>query len=364
MNFEQKNNTEAALKERIKELTCLYEVSSIISNVAVEQMQQSLDAIAYSLIKGFQFPEQTEIHIETSICSARTGAIDQSINLTAQIQVFNKPEGTIIASLKDDKSSFLKEEKQLLDNVALKIGNLIERIEIQQNETSLKRQMERADRLGILGEITAGIAHELNTPLANILGFAELLQDEFSHNKSATEDLDKIIKNAIFSREVVKKLLFFSCEMPQEMQEVNLVSSIKNSLSLLDASFKKANVKYLVKIQDEELLIKADKIQLTQIIFNLIINAIYFTPANGLVTIAATASKKHIILKVTDEGTGLSEDAIEKVFQPFFTTKPTGDGTGLGLSVVHGIVTSHKGTITVENNKNKGATFTVSLPKS
>ncbi|MFC4689930.1 sensor histidine kinase [Dokdonia genika] len=358
------NTTEEALKERIKELTCLYEVSSIIANADIDQMQETLNAIGYSVKKGFQFPEHTEVAVDTLMCSSKTGVINQDLSLSAQILVFNKPNGAIIASLKDDRSTFLKEEKQLLDTVALKIGNLLERLEIQQNETSLKRQMERADRLGILGEITAGIAHELNTPLANILGFAELLQDDLSHNERAIDDLDKIIKNAIFSREVVKKLLFFSCEMPQEMQEVNLVPSIKNSLGLLDASFKKANVKYVVTIDAEELLVKADKIQLTQIIFNLIINAIYFTPENGLVTIIAKESKSDIILKIQDEGTGLSDEALDKVFQPFFTTKPTGDGTGLGLSVVHGIVASHKGTITVENNRGKGATFTVSLPKS
>lgn len=360
----RKNNMEIALKERIKELTCLYEVSSIISNATIVQLQESFKAIVFSIKKGFQFPKQTEVLIETSICSAQTSEINNSLQLKSDILVFNKFNGVVIASLKDDKSSFLKEERQLLDNIALKIGTFIERIEIQQNETSLKRQMERADRLGILGEITAGIAHELNTPLANILGFAELIKDDSQHNPKVMADLDKIIKNAIFSREVVKKLLFFSCEMPQEMNQVDLVESIKSSLSLLDASFKKANVKYILNFEEEELLVRADKIQLTQIIFNLIINAIYFTPENGLVTIEALQSTSHIILKISDEGTGLATEALDKVFQPFFTTKPTGDGTGLGLSVVHGIVKSHKGTITVENNKNKGATFTISLLKS
>ena len=358
------NGTESALKERIKELTCLYEVSSIIANANIEQLDETLKAIVVSLKRGFQYPQQTEITIKTPLSSIESTTLNEVLQLTSEIVVFNKPVGFVIASLHDTKSSFLKEEKQLLDSVALKIGNLLERIEIQQNEISLKRQMERADRLGILGEITAGIAHELNTPLTNILGFAELLKDDFSQDKHISEDLEKIIKNAIFSREVVKKLLFFSCEMPQQMQQVNLVPSIKNSLALLDASFKNAHVKYIVKTEEEELLLKADTIQLTQIIFNLIINAIYFSPENGLVTIEAFQSKKHIILRITDEGTGLSEEALEKVFQPFFTTKPTGEGSGLGLSVVHGIVASHKGTITAENNTTKGAVFTVKLPKA
>lgn len=357
------NNPEDALKERIKELTCLYEVSSIIVNTDLDQLQESFKAIAHSLKKGFQFSASTEIAIQTSICSTATGAINEVLNLKSQIYVFNLPNGCVTASLTSLDSTFLKEEKKLLDSVALKIGNLLERMEIQQNETLLKRQMERADRLGILGEITAGIAHELNTPLANILGFAELLKEDLTHYKSATSDLDKIIQNAIFSREVVKKLLFFACEMPQEMQQVNLVPKIKNAIALLDASFKKAQVKYLVKIEEEELLLKADPIQITQIIFNLTINAIYFSPPQGLVTIEAFRSSNQIILKIIDEGKGISAEVIEKIFQPFFTTKPTGDGSGLGLSVVHGIVKSHKGYLSAENNKVKGATFTVQLPR-
>ncbi|TYP73676.1 sensor histidine kinase [Aquimarina intermedia] len=358
------NTTEDALKERIKELTCLYEVSSIIVNADAGQMTETLQAIAFSLKKGFQYPKETEIAISTAMNSIETGNITMPLSVSAKINVFNKPNGEIIASLKDDKSSFLKEEKQLLDSVALKIGNLLERIEMQQNETLLKRKMEHADRLSILGELTAGIAHELNTPLANILGFAELLKDDFKNDIKVADDLDKIIQNSIFSREVVKKLMFFACEMPQEMQQVNIVPSIKNAIALLDATFRKEAVKYIVKIEEETLWLKADTVQLTQIIFNLIINAIYFSPKKGVVTIEAFQSKNDIILKISDEGPGLSEEAKVKVFQPFFSTKPTGDGSGLGLSVVHGIVTSHKGSISVENNKGKGATFTVKLPKS
>ncbi|WP_452221231.1 sensor histidine kinase [Lacinutrix salivirga] len=358
------NTSESALKERIKELTCLYEVSSIIVNADANEILGVLRAIAISLKKGFHIPNITEVSIQIPDETYTTGLINKDNSITSNITIFNKICGNITVSQKDNTSNFLTEEQPLIDNVALKLGNYLERIEIQNNETSLKRQMERADRLGILGEITAGIAHELNTPLANILGFAELLKDDFKSNKQVAADLDKIIKNAIFSREVVKKLMFFACEMPQEMKEVNIVPSIKNAIKLLDASFKKANVKYIVKIEDESLMLRADKIQLTQIIFNLIINAIYFSSANGLITIEALQTKNHIVLKVIDEGKGIPKEALEKLFQPFFSTKPTGDGSGLGLSVVHGIVASHNGTITAQNNKVKGATFTVKLPKN
>lgn len=357
------STTEKALKERIKELTCLYEVSSIIVNADSIPLDETFRAITSSLKKGFQFPDATKVIIEIPIIT-KIEAATSNHSMASHIRIFNKIEGQLIATINTAQHTFLEEEQRLLNNVALKLGNLLERFEIQKNETLLKRQMERTDRLSILGEITAGIAHELNTPLANILGFAELLKDDLKNNKQVSEDVDKIIHNAIFSREVVKKLMFFACEMPQHMQEVNIVPSIKNAIALLDASFKKAEVKYIVKIEDEELLLRADTIQLTQIIFNLIINAIYFSPKNGVVTIATFQTKRDIVLKISDEGDGLSEEALEKVFQPFFSTKPTGDGSGLGLSVVHGIVASHNGTIVAENNPTKGATFTVKLPKS
>lgn len=356
--------TESALKERIKELTCLYEVSSIIVNADVAQINETLGAIALSLKRAFQYPEHTSIHIMTALGDHQTGSVNQILSLKTKIKVFNKVNGHIVASLTNTETDFLIEEKQLLDSVALKLGNLLERLEIQQNEISLKRQMERADRLGILGELTAGIAHELNTPLANILGYGELLKEHLSKDEQALGDVDKIIQNAIFSREVVKKLMFFACEMPQEMKLINIVPSIKEAINLLDATFRKSNVNYNVAIKDEVIMLKVDTIQFTQIIFNLVINAIYFSPQESTVNIEVYQTEKIVCLKIYDEGPGLSKTALDKIFQPFFSTKPIGDGSGLGLSVVHGIVTSHKGTITAENNKSKGAVFTIKLPRT
>lgn len=362
------NTTEEALKERIKELTCLYEVSLSISNANFEDISGTLKTIAKSIQKAFLYPKKTGVSICVKSLSVKTETYKEStVSINSIITIFNKDAGRIICTLNAENfrnESFLKEEQLLLNNIALKIGDLFERIDIQNSEALLKKRIEHADRLSILGEITAGIAHELNTPLANILGFAELLKSDFEGDKAVAGDLNRIIDNAIFSREVLKKLMFFACEMPQEMKRVNLVPTLKSAIDLLDASFRKKQVKYLVKIEDEALWLKADPIQLTQIIFNLLMNSIYFTPKEGLVTIEAFQTKTHIILKILDEGTGFTPEALEKVFQPFFTTKPMEDGSGLGLSVVHGIVASHKGTIKAENKEDKGAIFTIELPKN
>ena len=360
------NTTEHALKERIKELTCLYEISSIIVNANYEQIEDMFYAICYSLKKAFQYPEHTEICIQNNEITVRTGETDKkSPCIISPIKLFNVENGYIKAFYSSEavlQNAFLDEEQTLLNTVALKIGSLLERFQIIKNEASLKRQMEHNDRLNILGEITAGIAHELNTPLANILGFAELLQDKLTH-ADELYDLDKILNSAIYSREVVKKLMFFSCEMPQEMTTVNIVPVIKNAVSLLEPSFKKHQIKYIVKIDSDLLNLKADTIQLTQIVFNLIINAIYFSKPNDLVTIDATETVNNICLKISDQGIGVPLENQDKIFQPFFTTKPVGEGSGLGLSVVHGIVTSHKGTIVIKNNTPIGSIFIVNLPK-
>ncbi len=354
------NSTELKLRERIKELTCLYEVSSIIGNTDINSLPNSLYAILRSLKKAFQHPEFTEIEIAYEGTSYTTGDINYEITISSPLRLFNKPKGTLTASLKAYKSSFLKEEKQLIDSVALKISSLLERIEIKKNENSLRRQVERTDRLNILGEITAGIAHELNTPLTNILGFSELLKENCSREEDI-KDLDKIIQNAIYSREVVKKLMFFACEMPQTRETIDIVPTITSAIDLLRPTLRKKQMECILETH-EKLFLKADALQITQVLFNLVMNAIYFTPEQGTIEIKAFQKNEQVIIKVKDEGTGLTAEAKEKLFEPFFTTKPIGEGSGLGLSVVHGIIASHQGSISAKNNIEKGATFEIQLP--
>ena len=355
------NSTELKLRERIKELTCLYEVSSIISNTDFNSLSTSLEAIIHCLKKAFQYPEHTEISLQLPKQTIETGAINKKLKIYSSVKLFNTIQGKLTASLSAPKSSFLKEEKQLLDSVALKISTVLERIEIQQNENSLRRQIERTDRLNILGEITAGIAHELNTPLTNILGFAELLKDQYKSDEKTTADLEKIIQNAIFSREVVKKLMFFACKMPQERKKMDILLVLKNAIDLLKPSLQKEKIKCNL-IAEGELWLKADELQITQVVFNLVMNAIYFSPNNSTITVKAQQKNKQITLQVIDEGSGLTKEAQQKLFEPFYTTKSVGKGSGLGLSVVHGIIASHKGSITAKNNTNKGTTFTVVIP--
>ncbi|SDE88747.1 Signal transduction histidine kinase [Pricia antarctica] len=358
--------TEAKLKERIKELTCLYEVTSIIVNSDYDQLQTSLEAIIYCLKRAWQFDDDTEVFLQNGDFHIETNGFNQDLFLIkSNIRVFNKSDGCIQVGYPKDKyrpSDFLEEEKKLLENVALAVGNLLERKQVHDSEAAIKRQVERADRLHILGEITAGIAHELNTPLANILGFTELLKERMS-DPNGIRDLEKIVDNAIFSREVVKKLMFFACEMPQQMKSVSLIPVAENVLKLLGPSLQSKNIKLTKAFSDTTIKLRADTVQLTQVLFNLIMNAIYFSPEAGSIDISIDGLGKMAQIRISDEGTGIAPKIGDKVFEPFFTTRPVGEGSGLGLSVVHGIISSHKGAISHGPNLPKGTIFTVDFPK-
>jgi len=357
---------EAKLKERVKELTCLYEVTSIIVNSDYDELETSLEAIVYCLKRAWQFENATEVYLRVADFETQTKNYNANMtSLDVDIKVFNRVDGQIKVGYPSDsytESDFLTEERTLLHNVSLAVGNLMERKQIRDSEVAAKRQMERADRLHILGEITAGIAHELNTPLANILGFAELLKEKVK-NKENIRDLEKIMENAVFSREIVKKLMFFACEMPHRMEKVELNALVENSLKLLSPSIKEKSIKLKKTYSNENILIRADTVQLTQVLFNLIMNAVYYSPIGGEIAVVVLENEKTIQIRIQDQGKGIDAKDNDSVFEPFFTTKPIGEGSGLGLSAVHGIIDSHKGNISHKPNTPQGTIFTVDFPK-
>lgn len=359
---------EQKLKERIKELTCLYEVSSLIGNSDYEQIEEVLWAITTCLQKAWQYNEEAYVELKVPLGTFKTKKRQGTqIFLKSPLRVFNEAKGYIKIGYPTPKytmDDFLLEEKQLLDNVCLEVGNLLERKEIKENQEGIRRQVEQTDRLRILGEITAGIAHELNTPLANILGFAELLKERVEGDAKAEKDLDKIITNSIFSREVVKKLMFFACEMPQERTLVNIVPVIEDAIDLMQTTLRQNGISCELVVDGPEIVLRMDKIQLTQVLFNLIVNAIYFSPPKSCITVEVRERVGQVILKISDQGSGIPKGQTERIFTPFFSTKPIGEGSGLGLSVVHGIIKSHKGSIEHAPNSPKGTIFTIKLPKT
>ena len=356
-------STEEKLQERIKELSCLYTIATILLNhidaslkfeqivlVIKQAWRYSNDAIVEFKLNEYYFISDL---LPTKTCSQKVF-----------LYITDLPSGYIIVhydSTKYSKSDFLSDELKLLKSIALKITIFYENEQNKKLMQKLQSNLLRVDRLNILGEITAGIAHELNTPLGNILGYAELIKS-INKDVQIAQDIDKVINASIYSREIVKKLMFFSCEMPYSMQSINIKPIVEQALRFLEPNFTKALVHCSFTIQDDDLKAQVDPIQFTQILFNLLVNAIYVAPKGSKIEIKITNNSKTFFIEIADQGPGIPENIRERIFEPFFTTKPFGEGTGLGLSVVHGVIKSHRGQITLLKNKNKGTIFKIELP--
>ncbi|NJY62555.1 sensor histidine kinase [Salinimicrobium sp. CDJ15-81-2] len=357
-------STKEELQERIKELSCLYEISSLIRQHAGNNLY-TLQKVAGVLREAWRFPQQAVVEVQLdSLYYVTEIPLKNTIFQEADIVVFEEIKGYLkiyYPSPEFSDKHFLPEEQKLLEKTADEIGTFYEKQLRQEKEELLRRSVHRTDRLAILGEITAGIAHELNTPLGNILGFAELIQER-AESEQTKKDISKIIKAAIFSREVVKKLMFFACEMPQRMETIIIRPVVEQALSLLGQNFKKAQVTYRLEMGDDNLQAQLDPIQLTQVLFNLLINALYFSPLDSVIQIKVYEQESILFIEIIDEGPGIAPENRDKIFEPFFTTKPMGDGSGLGLSVVHGIVKSHKGKIITFDNEPMGTVVQIQLP--
>lgn len=356
--------TEENLKEKIKELACLYEISKIISKSNSIHIQ-TLYEIIFSTKKAWRYNLDAVVEIHILDYHLLTSEKKYpSIFQCSMLQTKDMDSGYIkvhYPSAKYTQDDFNEDEQKLLDTIAIEIGNYIEKFQTLEKKAVLRRTIERMERLSLLGEMTAGIAHELNTPLGNILGFAELIKEQNS-DPEISADIDIVINSVIYSREIVKKLMFFSCEMPQKLELQELKPIIVFALSFLKSNFQKKAIKHELIFEDETIIAKVDSVQITQVLFNLLINAIYASPEKSTIKIIVNHDETNLYLKIEDQGTGIPDAIKEKIFEPFFSTKPVNYGCGLGLSVVHGIIKNHNGEITLQNNFPNGSIFTIRIP--
>lgn len=354
---------EKNLEERVKELTCLYDLLTVMQKEVT--FDEALSEFTAIIASAFLHAPAATVEIKLESYHFFSGAsTSKTIYIQNELAIFNESIGFIrvhYPSPRYKKEAFIAEELLLLNKVASEISAFCEKKIAKDRNALFERNAAHLDRLSILGEITAGIAHELNTPIGNILGFAELIQKQVSNDQIAN-DVSKIIKSAVYSREIVKKLMFFSCDMPQYADRVQVRPLFLQVLSLLEPNFKKAKLHPKLIFEKETLEAFIDSVQLTQVLFNILINAIYVAPKESTISISVTQEQEHFYFEIADHGIGIPDAAKRKIFEPFFTTKPLGEGTGLGLSVVHGIVKSHAGSITIKDNLPCGAIFCVRLP--
>lgn len=360
-------SAKAALIERVKELTCLYGMAQISSqpDMALEEIIQGIVEL---LPPAWQYPEIAFARIILDGVSYTTqGFRDCSQKQTVEIVVGSISRGVVELVYVEDKPDldegpFLKEERNLINAVAKQVALVIERKQAEKEQLKLHNQLLHADRLATIGMLAAGVAHELNEPLGNILGFAQLAKKCPGIPDSVEHDIGKIETASLHAREIIQKLLVFARQAPPHKTFVNLNQIVQDGLYFFEARCAKEGIELIRLLSPDMPEITADPGQLNQLLVNLVVNSLQSMPGTGKITVQTRFSEHNVYLIVEDTGTGMSKEVLDKIFVPFFTTKDVGHGTGLGLPVVYGIVTAHGGTIDVKSEPGCGTRFEIQLP--
>jgi signal transduction histidine kinase/iron only hydrogenase large subunit-like protein len=228
-----------------------------------------------------------------------------------------------------------------------------------------KNALVQSEKLASMGQLAAGIAHEVNNPLGVVLIYAHLLLEQTPPDSEAYQDLKMVVDQADRAKKIVGGLLNFARKNKVVLTETDIIELVDHNLK---AIILPDNIAVKVIHLKDRLHAEVDSDQLTQVLSNLVSNAIEAMPEGGILTLITGEEDDQAIIKIKDIGTGIDDDSMKKIFEPFFTTKQIGKGTGLGLAVTYGIIKMHRGQILVDSNSdpNKGptgTTFTVKIPK-
>jgi PAS domain S-box-containing protein len=280
------------------------------------------------------------------------------------------------------KSGDLFEEEASITPVRSPSGEIISYIAMKRDitqETTIERQMRKTQKLEAIGSLAGGIAHDFNNLLTPIIGYTEMAIAELRDRYEVVESLQEVLKASGRAKDIVKQILAFGCENSGDRSPVMIHQAVKETLKLARVSIP-STVEIVEELDTSSGSVLADLAQISQVVMNLCINAAYAMREKGgrmtvsvMMFIVDTDSRwdhlgltpgKYVRITVSDTGAGMDEKTLERIFEPFFTTKPPGEGTGLGLSVIHGIVKSHGGDVSVYSSLGNGSTFNVYLPRT
>jgi len=227
-------------------------------------------------------------------------------------------------------------------------------------------QIVQSEKMASLGKLAAGVAHEINNPLTGILMYASIAKDGLGKNNQCQKELEYIIEDAERCSDIVKNLLTYSRQAVNAEKEIQPVNALVNEgLALIRDQKLFLNITLVKHLSEEEMYIKVDKNQMNQVIINIVMNAVDAMDKKGTLTLRTYRDKKRneIHLEISDTGSGIPKENLPRIFDPFFTTKEQGQGTGLGLSTVYGIVKKNHGNISVKDSGPHGTTFLLKFPQ-
>jgi two-component system, NtrC family, sensor kinase len=263
-----------------------------------------------------------------------------------------------------------RDGRNLVVNVSMaplvgKSGNRIGRLILFDDVTQrmrLEEQVFQNEKLTSLGLLAAGVAHEVNTPLAVISNYIQMLAKQLPAGDPRQQLIEKVVKQTFRASEIVNNLLNFSRTGAADFTEVNLNSVVEEVLTLVAHPFRTGQVQVTRNLQQELPAVLGSNNKLQQVFLNLFLNARDAMPSGGMVEIRTAAHNGSVEVEIIDSGSGISREDLNRIFDPFFTTKSSGRGTGLGLSISYGIVKEHAGKVDVRSAPGKGTSFRLEFP--
>ncbi len=231
-------------------------------------------------------------------------------------------------------------------------------------QKQIQEQIQRSEKLSSIGQLAAGIAHEIGTPLNIISGNAEYLMMDIDPENPLTEELSIILQQTDRITQLIQQLMDFARDNRPRFEPTDINALAQQTLNLTRHQMEKNSITLVEKLDEEIPPIVADAHQLQQVLLNIIINALHAMPEGGILEIqtARDAERKEVLIRIRDNGCGIDPQDLKNIFNPFFTTKEVGQGTGLGLAVCHRIMENHQGRIEVESRPGEGSCFTLNLP--
>jgi C4-dicarboxylate-specific signal transduction histidine kinase len=285
----------------------------------------------------------------------------QNVKVPVELKVthYGDPSLECYLILVEDVSSKIELEKQLIQN-HLELQKAFQRLETTQEA------LVQSAKLASLGELSSGIAHELNQPLQAIMGFSQELQHLEKLSPTGTEFLETIVGASKKMAEIIRSLRSFARQAGEEVSETAVDQAVQEAVKLMNHQLMQKGIAVEVKADANLPLVTANPIQLEQVMMNLISNARdaieHAKRTNGKIVVQISNRNENILVKVSDNGCGMDPITKEKIFDPFFTTKEVGQGTGLGMSISYGILKKIKAEIKVDSALDQGSEFTITIP--
>jgi PAS domain S-box-containing protein len=256
------------------------------------------------------------------------------------------------------------------------IVDITERRRAESERARLEEQLRQSQKMEALGTLAGGVAHDFNNVLGVMMGFAELLRGAVQHDPSARGDVEELLQAAARGKELVDRILRFSRRQEVDKRPTDVATAIRETEKLLRATIS-PNITIETRVTEDRMRVLGDSTSIQHVLMNLATNAVYAMPNGGLLSLEADAcyvrdsdamarptlhEGRYVRLIVRDTGTGMDEATRQKAFEPFFSGKPVGQGTGLGLALVHGIVRDHGGDVSITSELHRGTSVECLFP--